>query len=503
MYVRVGQNGFVWDDHSVVEENQTIRSLGGVVEVFGGKSLFEDEGAVEFKHIYYKPMLGVWWIVNYQLLGGANPGGFHVMQLGMHLVNVAIVYGLVKAVGEKLGERKLGQWIGFWVALVWGIHPANSESVVYVAAGQEPLYMGFGLVGLWLLVERRRWKLTKYWWWVGVAWLLSLLAKESGIVMGLVGVSYVWLFEKKEWKKATRVLAGVWVVYGFLRVVVGQVGLGQVVEAIPIQRASVGERLLTVVYVVFSQLRVIFFPKDLWIGNHVVVSQIDHEWVGMLVVVLMIWGAMAWMAWRKRDKLLIWLLVWYVVATAIVSQVVALDVTFAERWVYGPSLPMIWFWVWVGREYVAKYWWVAAVLVAVLGWRTWDRVGDWKNELSLAQADIVHSDAGFDVANNLGWELYKVGKEEEAVEWLLVSVAKNPYWWGHYNNLGVIEHNRGNVEKAEEWYLQSIERGNFVRAWENLALLYRANGDGRWREVAREGLTYYPENEKLWWLSEQ
>ena len=83
--------------------------------------------------------------------------------------------------------------VAFWVALVWGVHPANVESVVYVSAGQELLFAFFGLIGLILVVDYKRWlKLwgRMYWWVLWLVFLASALAKETGLMVIVLPIDF-------------------------------------------------------------------------------------------------------------------------------------------------------------------------------------------------------------------------------------------------------------------------------------------------------------------------
>lgn len=552
------QNGFVQDDWEQIAENPDMMRRASVAEWFGGKSLFGDNGSEEVKHVYYKPVLGIWWWLNYWVWGGPSEVGFHLGSLCLHLVNVGLVYWVVnqvnrarlKKVGlsfraqqsrvEKphstnanmgkeipplatLGRNDKGLFgslgLAFWVAMVWGVHPGNVESVAYVSAGQELLFSLFGLVGLLMVVGRKRWRVRvgvsekKWVWLVGLMWLLAALAKEPGLLVGLVGVLYLCCVEQAgDWKRHAKVLVGVWVVYVVMRVGVAGIGFVNRVWALPLPNATPWQQKLTVVYVLFRHIQLAFFPRDLIVGDYTVVEGLSGEWWGYMAGVVGLVGVMGYLVWRTRDRVLGWLLGWWVVATAIVSNIVMLDVTFADRWVYWPLVPMIWFW---GRV-VCRYqksnvknqngksrwstWTMRVVLIALvvaLGTRSWFGVRMWRDELSLARRAVEYDVGGFTMANSLGWELYKLGRVEEGKKWMEKAVEMNPDWWVTYNNLGVYYHEKGEFEKAEEMYLTAIEKGDLVLAWANLARLYRLVGDGRWRAVFETALEKYPRNQVL------
>jgi len=189
------------------------------------------------------------------------------------------------------------------------------------------------------------------------------------------------------------------------------------------------------------------------------------------------------------------------VSVVLVSNVVALDMTFAERWVYWPLVAVVWLVVLeVSRWRRGK--WLLVLVVVAMGIRVNLRLPEWKNDLSLARADAAKGQGAYDMANNLGWELYRLGQREEGKRWLEKSIEMNPEWWVAYNNLGVYYHERGDWEQAEKMYLTSIDKGNYVLAWANLVKLYGIQGDERWMGVLERALADYPNNQELRMLLE-
>ena len=89
VYVNILGNGFVWDDEEQVVNNPYIKSFTYLSKIFTG-STFQTGGA-GLSGWYFKPLMSLWFMVNYSLFG-KNAWGFHLTQLLLHLINVALVF---------------------------------------------------------------------------------------------------------------------------------------------------------------------------------------------------------------------------------------------------------------------------------------------------------------------------------------------------------------------------------------------------------------------------
>lgn len=135
-------NGWVWDDHQLLEHNPALWSPALIFlrDVFGPEELTRAP--------VYRPL-----VMATHALGQAvspGPGIEHVVNLGLHLGIVA----LVAAIARRLGASNLGSWLG---AAVFGVHAGASEPVFWVT-GRHDLVPAALLLGGWVaLIDRRSW----------------------------------------------------------------------------------------------------------------------------------------------------------------------------------------------------------------------------------------------------------------------------------------------------------------------------------------------------------
>jgi protein O-mannosyl-transferase len=116
---------------------------------------------------YYHPLVRLSHVLDYQLFG-KSAAGHHATSIVIHALNAALVFEflwvLLAATSLTMGERLT---VAFWVALVFAIHPLQTESVAWIAGRTQLLCTLFGIGRLWAYAAgARRW----------VVWGLYMLA---------------------------------------------------------------------------------------------------------------------------------------------------------------------------------------------------------------------------------------------------------------------------------------------------------------------------------------
>jgi len=103
-----------------------------------------------------RPLPNLTLALNYHF-GGLQPVGYHVFNLGVHVLSAVVLASVVSR------TLRLPYFGGVWdraawalslaVALVWAVHPLNTEAVVYVTQRTELLVALFYLTTLWAAVR--------------------------------------------------------------------------------------------------------------------------------------------------------------------------------------------------------------------------------------------------------------------------------------------------------------------------------------------------------------
>lgn len=186
-YLRLLANGFTLDDHDNIVANPYIGQWS-----FIWKSLVHDPFWFRDPlHLpqssYYRPFHTMWLGLNYQLFG-LNPAPWHAMMLSLHLITVWLVF--------RIAAHLTGRWeSALLAALLFGLLPANAETVVWISGITHLLSGLFEIAALYAFAERagssrRNWALALL---LYAAALLSL--DNVATFVGLIG-AYVFLLER-------------------------------------------------------------------------------------------------------------------------------------------------------------------------------------------------------------------------------------------------------------------------------------------------------------------
>ncbi len=496
-------NGFVWDDEEQILKNPLIQNFSNLPLIFKYSTFYGGGGAPT--GWFYRPMMTLSYLVNYSLFG-PNAFGFHFFQLIIHLLNAILIFLIFSEIfsREKFSNSKL---IGFLAALIFAVHPGNVEAVSYIAALQEVLYTLFALIALFVLLRLGDYRRRKflYFLFLGFLIFLSLLSKESALF--IIPLIFVFLFFFQKEKIIGLLFSSILAIlsYFFLRLAVAKVPFLSP-NVGPVAEASFVQRLMTIPYETVSYLRIIFFPKDLFISQHTLITSFsDFRFWGFLLLLLPFFVFLIWFGIREKLKLFFFFAFWFWGSIFLVLNILPLDMTVAERWLY---FPLIGFLGMMGviieklkiKNIKLKIFgaFLMVIVISSFSVRTVLRNFDWKDGLTLYGHDIRINPDAFDLQNNYGVELFRVGKIDEAKEHFERSIELYPRWWFAYNNLGVVYERKGDLERARKLYEQTLEISDYYLAYENLGfILLRTASPKEASSFLEKAILKFPQNPRL------
>jgi protein O-mannosyl-transferase len=140
------------DAKESIRDNPHIRTLWPLSEAMSlhllDSTLEADEGS-KGGTVVRRPILSLTFALNHHFLG-PEPRGYHAVNLAIHLLAGLLLFGIVR---RTMLRMRVGQpdaisatGVAFAVALLWTLHPVQTESVTYIVQRAE------SLGGLWLFL---------------------------------------------------------------------------------------------------------------------------------------------------------------------------------------------------------------------------------------------------------------------------------------------------------------------------------------------------------------
>lgn len=166
---------FVYDSAVILSANDLVTGAAPAFEIFR-----RDYWYPLAESGYYRPLTLLSFRLQADLLAGRlDPPWFHAANLGLHLINTALLFAIVARLCGRAG-------VAFWAALIFGVHPVNVEAVTNLV-GRADLMAGLGvLVCVWMYLRKRAESAAiSAPWIVGLSliYFLAMLSKEHAILM--------------------------------------------------------------------------------------------------------------------------------------------------------------------------------------------------------------------------------------------------------------------------------------------------------------------------------
>ena len=261
-----------------------------------------------------RPVVTLSLLVNYAA-HGLNVWGYRALNIAVHLLAGLTLYGVVRRtlVSEVLVERfgRASGPIALTVALVWLVHPLQTECICYTSQRSESLMGLFYLLTLYCAIRAgtasRRWP-----WLVAAvsACTLGMASKEAMVTAPLAVVLCDWAFRARPFSQVIRrrwalyaALAGAWVVLAGLMATAPRaqsVGFGLGVSSL--------DYALSQCEMIITYLRLAIWPYPLALDY----GEPQPRTIGELlpyvigVVVLLAACAVAWWRWPRIGFAGVW-----------------------------------------------------------------------------------------------------------------------------------------------------------------------------------------------------
>lgn len=459
---------FLFDDNSSIAENPTIRSLATawMPPVGGGHT------------VSGRPFLNFTLALNHAAHGTAV-WSYHLLNLLIHAAAGCALFGIVRRTLVIVGrdhlipptsEKRRGSvtppysedatWLALAVALLWTLHPLQTQAVTYIIQRAESLVSLLYLLTLWAFIRSVEPGAAKGWsvlaW---IACLLGMATKEVMVTAPVMVALYDRIFVAGSWREVwTRrkwfhlSLVLTWLLLAWL--VVGTAGRGGTAGLGSVM--SPWGYALTQVGAVVHYLRLSLWPQPLVFdyGKALVAGWGDVWWQALLLIPL--GAASLWAAWRGRA--VGWLGVFFFAVLAPSSSFVpVVTQTMSEHRVYLAlaavvTLVVVGLYTVLGRKSFAVF----AVLAVGLTAATVRRNHDYRTELAIWEDTVVKRPVNVRALAALGSIHQEAGRHEEARVLLQEAVRVAPQSVEARNNLGNAWMKAGNWTEAMKCFEEAL-----------------------------------------------
>ncbi len=190
--------GWVWDDKAQTIEAGELHSWLGIARSFIHDSWWFRDPSNLPQSAYYRPFQTLWFGLNY-MIAGNRPLVWHLEKIVLELIGVMLCFRLAQLLTRNNA-------IALLTAAVFGLMPANIESVVWCSAIGEPLSAIFEMGAMCCLINRRQGSSRG----IALALMLyagALLSHETAVLFWMVIAAYLFLIEGKRVGETMRIVA--------------------------------------------------------------------------------------------------------------------------------------------------------------------------------------------------------------------------------------------------------------------------------------------------------
>jgi tetratricopeptide (TPR) repeat protein len=418
-----------------------------------------------------RPLPNLTLALNYHF-GGLRPAGYHVFNLVVHVLSAAVLASIVRRTLRLpyFGGALDGvAWpLSLAVALVWAVHPLNTEAVVYVTQRTELLVALFYLLTLWAAL--RYWsadsRATH-----AVSLVVAVLACLGGAMSKEVIVSaplVLLLYERTFLVGSLRAARRSWPLYAGLMLswvllsLLSSGGIGGLSD--PRHRVPILVWWATQAKVLLVYLKLVLWPWPLSIHYApVFLRTFDAAWPWVAGVTILTAAALALVWPRPAVRFVAAAVVLLLAPTLLVPlpKMVA-----AERRMYVPLAGILTLALVGGYRLISERWpsartrlsaVVAMTLLLGFSFMTVRRLAAYESAVTIWQDAVLHQPDDPMAHYNLGVALLEEGRPpEDAKAQFEHALRLDPEHTGALDNLGMLLDRLGRPREAMTFFERAL-----------------------------------------------
>lgn len=506
IYWNTFNNAFQFDDELVIVNNQE-----SIKNIFNINYILSES----------RPLLYFSLAINYYF-GELNVVGYHIVNLLIHLAVSVLVFFLAKRISYYFENKNIEtvyqsytKFLPLFTALLFAVHPINTQTVNYISARSSSLCVFFYLLSLLLFIQykeidcdnqynqkyiRRR----LYYTGSITAFILALAAREMAVILPLIIIFYDFIFydtEEITHKNSKNSIIKRYRLYHLPFWIIIVAGL--IKNGLPSIVVPISTNLIMACKSYIYYLKLLLFPVGLSIDHYFPVTA-SYKTASSLIALLLVFTLITTnVIFFKKMKIVSFSIFLYFIALLPTSSVLLVNpgsvvTMIGEHRIYASSiafsilLPLLIIYL---STYSEIFFSIKSnkmragssskmiqliILVPILitfSVITVNRNYKWKNEVTLWSSAVKHYPQKFKAQYNLGFAYTRKEMWEESILPYTEALKLNNMDAETHNNLGISYNKTGEIDKAIIEFEKAVElNSNYYDAYFNLANVYQEKG---------------------------
>ncbi len=527
LYVNTIGHDYAQDDAIVIYDNMFVeQGISGIPSLLSKDTFFgffKEEGKANLvSGGRYRPLTPIMFAIEWQIFG-KNPMIGHLINVLLFGLLTVVLFNLLFLLLHKSEWKETALSISLLASLIFAAHPIHTEAVANIKGRDEIVALLASLYALFLIVKSFDEKKTKLLIAAGIIFFLGLMSKENTITfLAIIPLTLV-VFRKESFIGA---LAKVWTAgiatLAFLLIRTSVLGFSfggtpnelmnnpfLKLEGASYVPFSLAEKLATILFTLGKYLCLLFFPHPLthdYYPRHVDIMSFGDVSV-ILAFVSHLILAIVCILYFKKNKLISYSILFYLITLSIVSNIVfPIGTNMSERFLFMPSVGFALGLSALLHKPSIKKWgiYVGVAAIFALSIKTILRNPVWKNDYTLFNTDVHVSKRSAKLQNAAGGSIIteysskpesaeRTKKLTEAVAHLREAIKIHPTYKNAYLLLGNGQYYLKDYDNAILAYENALKVSpGYSEANKNLGITLRDAGRyyGEQKQDLNRAMTY-------------
>ena len=454
---------FVFDDLDHITKVSEIR-MTTISSASISKAAFQ-------AHDPNRPVANVTFALNYYF-GQYRTFGYHLLNVFIHIGTALLLFLLLKAMmdlpGVQLPEN-IRRWVPFAAALIWAVHPLQTQSVSYIVQRMNSMAAFFYLLAFYCYVKARLSHSNTIrvvlFFVVLLSALLAVGSKQNSAILPLFIALYeCFFFQDIQIAWLRKRLPFLVVVCGFFwaAFLVFFRGGNLLLRFINYggRDFSLWERLLTQFRVIVHYISLLFFPHPSRLNLDYDFAISSSPWqpvatifsiIAIIILVVLVFR------FARTQRVISFAILWFLGNLLIESSIIPLEIIFEHR-TYLPSMMVVWMVVLLLARFSNRriFFIVVGLLTVILSTWTYQRNRVWSDDLLLWEDCVAKSPRKARIHYYLGNIYSERHNKEKAIGYFEEAIRLKPYYAFPYFGLGFILEDQFRLEEAVVTYSKAI-----------------------------------------------